>query len=276
MKYSLTLILLFSLFDVSAQLKIMSYNIRYDNAGDSINQWGNRKEKMGVLIKKYNPDIACFQEVLVNQLRDLQLMLSSYSHYGVGRDDGKTKGEFSPIFYNTYKFKKLKGGTFWLSKTPKVVGSIGWDAAITRICTYVKLKEKSTGRIFFVFNAHYDHIGDTARQMSSKLILKKIKTIANKLPVILAGDFNSEPDDKAYLTIGSAKKPKLTDSFNLGEHKKDCTFTGFSVAGNVCKRIDYIFYSQQFNIKDFFIADNNDGANYVSDHLPVVTVMGWK
>ena len=127
MKYFISLAFLFTFYNTSAQFKIMSYNIRYDNAGDSINQWSNRQEKMNALLKKYSPDLACFQEALSNQVNDLQNFLPDFNYYGVGRDDGKTKGEFSPVFYNKIKFEFIDGNTFWLSETPNVPGSRGWD-----------------------------------------------------------------------------------------------------------------------------------------------------
>lgn len=275
MRYSLSLLLALTLNITNAQLKIMSYNIRYDNAGDSINQWSNRKEKMNILLKKYKPDIACFQEALNNQVNDLQNFLPDFNKSGVGRDDGRTKGEYSPVFYNKNKFKRLDANTFWLSKTPNKSGSVGWDAAITRICSYVKLKENSTGKIFFVFNTHFDHLGDTAKQMSSKLILTKIKKITKGAPVILTGDFNSEPGSKAYTEIANSQNPLLSDSFVLSG-SGDCTFTGFEVNGGICKRIDYIFYSHQMVSANFFIGNDNDGMFYISDHLPVITVLNWK
>lgn len=276
MKYFFSLAFFLAFYTATAQFKIMSYNIRYDNAGDSINQWSNRKEKMNALLKKYKPDVACFQEALYNQVNDLQMFLPDFNYCGVGRDDGKKKGEFSPIFYNKAKFAFIEGTTFWLSETPNVPGSKGWDAAITRICTYVKLKEKRSGKIVVIFNTHFDHIGDTARLMSAKLILEKIRVLAKKSPVILAGDFNSEPEGKAYIEIINSKNPKLTDSFVLNDKNSTCTFTGFAKDGGICKRIDYIFYSKHLSTSHFLIADDNDGKYYVSDHLPVMVEVKWK
>lgn len=276
MKYLISFILVLSVVKTQAQFKVMSYNIRYDNAGDSINQWSNRKEKMKALLKKYSSDVACFQEALSNQVNDLQNFLPDFNYCGVGRDDGKKKGEFSPIFYNKAKFAFIEGNTFWLSEKPDSAGSIGWDAAITRICTYVKLKEQSSGKVFFVFNTHFDHIGDTARLMSAKLILKKIKKYARKQAVVLAGDFNCEPGSKAYSVFVNSPYPKLADSFYEDERKNKCTFTGFATEGKICRRIDYIFYSTNFSASNFLIGDDNDGKYYVSDHLPVMVEVSWK
>lgn len=260
-----------------SQLKVMTYNIRYDNAGDSINSWSNRILKMETLLNKHNADIIGFQEVLNNQLNDLEKILSGFGHAGVGRDDGKIKGEFSPIFFRESKFKCLNSGTFWLSPTPNVIGSVGWDAAITRICTYVKLKEKETGKVFFVFNTHFDHIGDSARMMSAKLIIQKINELAKGLPVILTGDFNSEPDASGYKVITNSAKPVLSDTYSDDNSTAShCTFKGFEVNSPICKRIDYIFITHKFEKLNYKIIDDNDGSYYTSDHLAVTVELSWK
>lgn len=260
-----------------SQIKVITYNIRYDNAGDSINRWSNRIGKMDTLLNKYNADVFGFQEVLVNQLNDLEKILPGFEHVGVGRNDGKTKGEYAPIFYKKNKFQCMSNGNFWLSPTPNVTGSVGWDAQLTRICTYVKLKEKETGKVFFVFNTHFDHIGDSARMMSAKLILQIINELAESLPVILMGDFNCEPTDLGYKEIIASSKPIFTDTYSddnsTGSH---CSFTGFEVNSQICKRIDYIFITPQFEKLNFKISNANDGTNYPSDHLAVLTELKWK
>ena len=146
-----TLLLLLTHFTFSQSLRLITYNLRYDNAGDGINQWGNRKEKVAALIKKYNPDILGIQEGLHNMMEDLKVLLPDYNFVGVGRDDGKTKGEYSAIFYKKTLFKVEEDSTFWLSKTPAVVASKDWDAAITRICTWAKFKDIKSGNEFYLF-----------------------------------------------------------------------------------------------------------------------------
>ena len=256
------------------QIKIVTYNIRYNNAADGENSWPLRKGKFDTLLNNLNADIWCFQEVLNSQLIDLKVMLPNYSFAGIGRDDGKEAGEFSPIFYNDSLFELIQLGTFWLSATPNDTGSKGWDAAITRICTWVKLKHKLSGKVFFVFNTHFDHIGVNARENSAKLILTKMNELTNNEPIILAGDFNSEPTDKAYKNIIKNKIIRFKDSFI--KQKFHCTFIGFKVNGGICKRIDFIFINKYFNVKFFEIINQNDGKNYPSDHLPVLTILNMK
>lgn len=185
--------LLFKTFLVSGQappITVMSFNIRYDNPSDGINSWENRKELVTRTLQNYSPDIIGMQEVLEGQLAFLNQNLQGYASLGVGREDGKTEGEYAPVFYNTKRFKSIDRGTFWLSPAPDVIGSVGWDAALTRICTWVKFSETITGLEFYFLNAHFDHVGKTARKESAKLILDFIQKETKGLPVILTGDFN--------------------------------------------------------------------------------------
>lgn len=257
------------------QIKIITYNIRYDAAMDGLNQWGKRTKVVDSLLKKYSPDVLCIQEGLYNQMLDLQTMLPNYFYVGVGRDDGKEKGEFSAVFFKKSMFELVASNTFWLSPTPEIAGSKGWDAAITRICSYGKVKLKNTNKWLFVFNTHFDHIGEMARQESAKLILNKITEIAGNEAVILTGDFNSEPNSVAYNSITNNSNHPFKDSFTKSKNK-DCTFTGFEVKSNVCKRIDFIFYDKNFKLKNYQIISDNNGIYYPSDHLPVEAVLKIK
>ncbi len=277
------ILLLFTVITFSyqsfAQLRVMTYNIRYDNKDDGINQWSNRKQNVIAIVKKYNPDIVGVQEALVNQMAYLDSMLPGFDHTGVGRDDGKTAGEYSAVFYNKEKFTLLDKNTFWLSETPGVAGSIGWDAAITRICSWVKLKNKSDGKIFFVFNTHFDHVGTVARKNSAVLIKKTAFTIADKAPVIIIGDFNSEPESEAYQTMTGDNPFLLYDSYHTAaKNAADtlCTFTGFEVNGKICKRIDYIFCDQNFSVSFYSSQHDNNGVSFPSDHLPVIADVDFK
>ncbi|HTG55005.1 MAG TPA: endonuclease/exonuclease/phosphatase family protein, partial [Niabella sp.] len=139
-------------------LKVGSYNIRYDNHGDRDkgNGWLQRVAAITSIIQWEDIDVLGMQEVLSHQLNDMRTTLQEYSCFGVGRDDGKEKGEFAPIFFRKDKFALLDSGVFWLSETPDQP-SKGWDAALPRICTWVHLKERSTARDFWFFNLHMDH-----------------------------------------------------------------------------------------------------------------------
>lgn len=267
-----------SLSGISQTVAVMSYNIRLDTKADGVNQWGNRIEKVSDLIKKHDPDLLGVQEALHNQMMDLQKNLPDYQFVGVGRDDGKAKGEYSAIFYKKDKFEVLKQNTFWLSETPEIPGSKSWDAAITRVVTFALLKEKSTGKSFIYANTHFDHIGNEARKNSAKaikyILLGFIKgytfdKLEKEMPILVSGDFNSEPTDEPYLNMINGKELVLADA----RPAKDLTgtFCGFEVDKIECRTIDYIFHSSQWKASNYKVIQDHEGNYYPSDHLPVMT-----
>jgi len=275
MRLLLFLILLFSVITLNAQtVNVMSFNIRLDTEADGMNQWGKRIDKVTQLIRQANPDLMGVQEALHNQMMDLKNNLTAYDFVGVGRDDGKEKGEYSAIFYKKDKFEVIEQKTFWLSETPTVPGSKSWDAAITRVVTYAVLKEKSTGKVFAYFNTHFDHIGKEARKNSAKLIKTqiaalKIASLSNKkIPLIVSGDFNSEPTDEPYKTMIDGTVVKLYDARPASDLTG--TFCGFQVDAMKCKTIDYIFHSAHWTSSSYKVIQENDGNYYPSDHLPVM------
>ncbi len=254
--------------------RVLTYNIRLDTTADGVNQWGKRKQRVADLLRKEAPSVFGVQEALYNQMTDLQALMPDYAWYRAGRDDGKTKGEFSAIFYQKKYLVAQDSGTFWLSETPTVPGSKSWDAAITRVCSWVKLGVKDrNSQSFFVFNTHFDHIGEKARLESMKLISQKVKEIAGSTPYVLMGDFNCEPNSSPYAVAQDKTLWNLTDAWAAdptNAKEKPCTFTGFKVEGAECRRIDYIFLSPAFKAKNCRIIAANDGTYYPSDHLPVV------
>ncbi len=181
-------------------IRVMSYNIRFDNPKDGENQWHLRKERLTGLIRYHQPDLLGTQEALPNQVRDLEAALTDYAWYGAGREDGREAGEFLAIFYRKKRFGVLNKGTFWLSPTPEVP-SMGWDANVIRVCSWVKLNDKPHNRTFFHFNTHFDHLGELARIESAKLLLEKIPAIAGNSPAVVTGDFNDPPKSRFYNEI---------------------------------------------------------------------------
>ena len=267
---SMRLVLLTLLFPVclSAQpLKVMTYNIRYDNPGDGINQWSNRKEKVLDLISKYDPSILGVQEALLPQLEDITRALPEYVFVGVGRDDGKKKGEFSALLYKKGKFEVLEENTFWLSKTPEIPGSKDWDAAITRVATWARLRDKDSGDVFLVINTHFDHIGKEARSQSAALLKSKAEQLAGDLPVIITGDFNCTREETPYQVMMETNGLLLKDS---APENPQGTFCNFAVGAMPCRAIDYIFISKHWKTIQYQVIADNDGKNYPSDHLPVM------
>ena len=261
---------LFFLTVLSAQgqpIKVMTYNIRYDTPQDSVNQWPKRAHKVYSLIKKYDPDLIGLQEVLHHQLMDLIQNLPAYTYIGVGRDDGKTKGEYSAILYKKDRFKAVNQNTFWLSETPLIPGSKSWDAAITRVASWGTFKDLKSNKDFLMINTHFDHIGKEARKNSAALLKEKASEIAKDFPLIITGDFNCTREEPPYATIMEPKGIVLTDP---APANPPGTFCSFKVKSITCKGIDYIFHSQSLSSKDYQVLQDNDGKYYPSDHLPVM------
>lgn len=247
----------------------MTYNIRYDNPNDGENWWQKRKGDFLALMQYYQPDIFGVQEALYHQVKTLDSAMIHHEYVGVGRDDGKKKGEYSALFYRSDKFNLLNQGTFWLSRTPDIP-SKDWDAALERICTYAQLETKGDQKIFWVFNTHFDHIGQIAREESAKLIVEKIKNLIEPGdPVILMGDFNLEPHEKAIENIREylqdSHSVTLTDAYG-----PQGTFNSFNKDHELDRRIDYIFVNDQLEVESYRVIDDRYDLKYPSDHLPVV------
>ena len=264
----------FILFTISSSIysqphTIISYNIRYDNNWDVENSWKIRRKKISQILIQYSPSIVGIQEGLLNQVQYIDSSLINYDYVGVGRDDGKEKGEFCAIYFDTTRYVLSKNSTFWLSETPDTI-SVGWDAALERICTYGLFKDRITRKAFWVFNTHFDHIGIIAREKSSELILKKINKINRQsLPVILMGDFNSIPNSPPVKEIIT----ELSDALQISLEKLQGprgTFNGFNEDLPIEQRIDYIFTNKLKVLSYTHINDRLDNNRHISDHLPVM------
>lgn len=254
-----------------AKVDVMSFNIRLDHAGDSLNNWKFRKDNAAQMIAYYAPDIVGMQEVLKNQLDDLKNRLPQYAALGVGRADGKEQGEYCSLFFKTERFDLVKNGDFGLSETPDSIGKKGWDAACERIVTWAILKDKTSGKQLAAFNTHFDHVGEVARRESAKLILDKIKVIAGGLPVIVTGDFNG--------TIDSDPIVILTEGGMLNTHSKAKVVYGpawsFQNFGRIPVEerslIDFIFVSGPVTADKCRVIGDKPDNGYLSDHAPILT-----
>jgi endonuclease/exonuclease/phosphatase family metal-dependent hydrolase len=252
-----------------------TYNLRYDNKGDTGNLWVNRAPIITSLVQFHDFDIFGTQEGLKNQLEDLKTGLPAYSYYGIGRDDGKDKGEHSAIFYKTDKFKVLNKGDFWLSETPDKPGP-GWDAKLNRICSWVQFQENSISkRKFYFFSVHYDHQGVKARIESSKLILAKMKEIAGSDRVIFVGDLNGGRTSEWYQTLASTDW--LRDTYGLSKltYSNSGSFNGFGKQDNNPEVIDHIFTTSGFTIEKWGILTDTYHGKYPSDHFPVLVKLSF-
>ena len=243
-------------YALSAQdLYIGQYNIRNANAKDSAagNGWERRCPVVCDILRVESFDIFGSQEVLHSQMEDLQRALPEYDFVGVGRNDGKTEGEYAPIFYKKDRIKCLQSGTFWLSETPEVVGSVGWDAKYTRICTWGQFKDRETGKKFWMFNLHMDHRGVEARKQSVLLVMERIKSMCGKQPYILLGDFNVDQYNPIY--------PMMMES-GMFVDCHDVAAVRFAPTGSMNyfkpdfktdSRIDHVLVSDDFDVLDYTV-----------------------
>ncbi len=256
----------------SERINVMSFNIRYDNPADGDQNWHHRKENIVNMINFYDLDIIGMQEVLVSQLNYLKDNLQAYQAVGVGREDGKEMGEFSPVLYRKDRFKELKSGTFWLSETPDKV-SKGWDAALERIVSWVVLKDKNTGKEFIFMNTHFDHRGKQARIESAKLLKSKASELAKGLQLILTGDFNLTPESEGIQTIIKPDgENTLVNSSSSATFKygPNWTSTGFNDRPfDQRKVIDYVFLKQIKKVNRYAVITEKLNDLQLSDHCPV-------
>ncbi len=280
-------LLLLIISTASSAQKAMTYNIRYANPTDGDDVWETRRDGLAALIASSTPDVLGLQEVLVSQLEFLKIRLKGYTVIGVGRDDGASQGEFSPLFISNKRFSVLHQGWFWLSEIPELPGK-GWDATCNRICTWAVIKEKNTKRSMLVLNTHLDHEGNIARKNSIDQLLMFINNQTNQLlneskaeeivsiPVILMGDFNLTPDDALYTQLKNSQlivRDGLTDAYLTTASPAtgpSNTFNGFKIDAEPDKRIDYV-WSSGLEVKSYRTLDERlPNGRWPSDHLPVV------
>ena len=254
-------------------LYVGSYNIRYQNNDDKKN--GNGWEKRcPVVCDQLNfehPDIFGTQEVLESQLRDMLQRLDDYDYIGVGRDDGKKKGEYAAIFYDKQKLRLMDNGHFWLSPTPDKP-SLGWDAACIRICTWGQFEDVTTGLRFYFYNLHMDHVGVVARREAAKLVMERISQRADA-PVVLTGDFNVDQNDEIYSIF--TQSGRLLDSYTAARLRfaENGTFNAYHQERKTTSRIDHVFVSPQFTVERYGVLTNTywaDKQRLPSDHYPVL------
>jgi endonuclease/exonuclease/phosphatase family metal-dependent hydrolase len=255
-------------------VRVMSFNIRYDNPRDSLNAWPNRKEMAVEAIISNGIDIVGMQEVLLHQHEFLEEKLTEYDNYAIGRNDGKTGGEMGSIFYLRNRFELIDKSTFWLSENPDSIGSIGWDAVLPRIVSWVKLKEMESEQVFYFFNTHFSHVSNEARLNSAKLLVSQVVNIAGSSPVIITGDFNCTYNSEPYAVITSTQNglPTLYDTHYISQTDHTGGLNSINGFGRSEKDaiIDYIFCNSSFDVLTHSILTINKDGIYISDHYPVV------
>lgn len=255
-----------------ADIKALCFNVRYDNPSDGEFVWKNRRSAVVKMIKELKPSVMGFQEVLDNQLEYLKKELSGYSYIGVGREDGKTKGEYAPIFYDKGALTLIQSGHFWLSPTFDKP-SKGWDAACERIATWALLECKQSKKRFVCINTHFDHVGEKARLESGKMLLNNINALSDQIPAIIMGDFNTTVDDVSLSPITS-KFANVRDAQAVFGDQVAYTYIGFGADQSERALIDHIFVNH-FRVADYRVVVENFGVKQLSDHLPVVCELNF-
>lgn len=260
-------------------LKVMTFNVRCVVESDGANQWKFRKDYAADLVKFYAPDLWGAQEATWQQMLDLQERLPQYSYIGVGRDDGKNGGEFSPIFYLRSRFDLLNDGHFWLAEKDKMntPGAKGWDADYPRVATWGIFRDKMTGRKFFYLNTHLDHAGPEARRRGAQLIIEQTRLLAGNLPVIVTGDFNAVPEDEPIrILTGKSNTGAFVHTRDIAAlpYGPDWTFHDFGrIPAENRQWLDYIFVRGNWTVVLNASLTDNKGNLYPSDHCPVLAEM---
>jgi endonuclease/exonuclease/phosphatase family metal-dependent hydrolase len=259
-------------------VELITYNIRLNTSSDGEHAWPNRKEDVAALLRFHRAEIFCVQEALPDQVDDLAARFPDFAYEGVGRDDGQREGEFSAVFFDRGRFARIDGGTFWLSETPEVC-SFGWDAACRRVCSWVLLEDRAggAGSRFYVFNTHFDHVGEVARKESARLILDRVREItvggaSEGLPVVLCGDLNLPPGSEPIRMIGEV----LNDAYKVSEfppYGSVATYHGFTYDDPPRERIDYVFVSDRVRVLRYGVLTDSRNRTFFSDHLPVLVTL---
>lgn len=269
-------------------LTVMTFNIRADfdfgAATNKPNAWisttgQHRRDLAASVIQDAGPDVLGVQEAFVNQVNDLSSALPGYGFYGVGRNDGAALGEYSGIFYRSDRFTRTGEGTFWLSNTPAVVGSVFPGASTARIASWVELNDRLTGQPLFVLNTHWDHVSQAAREHSAGLIRERLDALPVGLPVIVMGDLNVNEDNAAFTALADAAADghALRDSYREVfpvRGIREGTFNGFTGA-SFGARIDHIFHSDALVAQSAAIVRTDFAGRFPSDHYPVTATLGY-
>ena len=270
--------------DGALELRLLSFNVRYENAGDRDSKaWPQRVVGAVKMIRREQPDVFGVQEALHGQVADVWASLPEYEFSGVGRDDGRRAGEYSGIFYQRDRFQpdQTDGGTFWLSDTPEQAGSKSWGNEIPRVAAWLRLIDRATGRGFYVFNTHWDHRNQPSRERAALLIARRIDGRKHPgEPVALIGDFNAMESNPGliYLTgrrvalAGSEQTwaGGLLDTYQmLHPTEKNRRTLHFWNGRRDGLKVDHILVSQGAEVEAAEIISQDQPE--ISDHFPVIS-----
>lgn len=249
-------------------INVATYNLRLNEPSDGPNAWPHRKEMVKALIRHHEFDIVATQEGLIDQIRELDAM-PGWARVGVGRDDGQQGGEHSAIYFRSARFELRRHGDFWLSATPDKP-SISWDSrCCNRLATWAELRDKSSGREFLVFSAHFDHEGVVSRRESALLMLRQVRALAGDKPVVCMGDYNATPESEPIrIMLGG-----LRDAYVLSEtppYGPLGSFNDFKFDSPADRRIDYVFLTPGIRVLKYAVLTDSQRGRFTSDHFPVL------
>lgn len=265
----------------AADVRVMSFNIRYGTANDGENHWDRRKQFLVETIRAFDPDLLGTQETLAFQRDYLAEHLPEYDHLGAGRNDGRESGEMMALYYKKDRFERLEGGHFWLSETPDQVGSKSWDSSLPRMATWVKLRDRrnpSALPLLFL-NTHFDHLGPKARLESARLLRRQIAILGKGCSIIITGDFNAGEGSEPYRALfASADEPgpTLVDTYRAVHPKPgpdEGTFSAFRAGSTAGPRIDWIAVSRDWQVAQAGIDRTARDGRTPSDHFPATAVL---
>jgi endonuclease/exonuclease/phosphatase family metal-dependent hydrolase len=253
----------------------MTFNIRYGTAPDSNNVWQLRRPLTFKAIRDFDPTVLGVQEALRFQLDEIEAALGNYAEVGVGRDDGMQRGEYSAILYDRRRLDLLDQGTFWLSDTPQTPGSMTWGNHYPRVVTWARFRDRSAGNTFYLFNTHWDHESQPARERSAALLLERIRgRAAPNDPVLVTGDFNSGEDNPAFQALLGDQTLDLHDTFRAVQPNANGTGTFHAFTGNrTGPKIDAILASPHWQSLEASIILLSENGRYPSDHFPVTATL---
>jgi endonuclease/exonuclease/phosphatase family metal-dependent hydrolase len=265
--------------DVSAgqeaePVRVMTFNVRFGMADDGEDSWPHRRDLVARVIRDYDPAVLGVQEALRFQLDEIEGALPHLGEIGVGRDDGDEEGEYAAILFDRRRLHVLAQGTFWLSDTPEVPGSATWGNRVTRLATWARFRDRDTGRTFYVFNTHWDHESQQARERSAALLLERIRARdVGADPVVLTGDFNAGEDNPAFRALLAAPGG-LHDTFRALHPDEGGvgTFNGFH-GDRDGPKIDAVLASPAWRTLSAGIDRTSEGGRYPSDHFPVTATL---
>jgi endonuclease/exonuclease/phosphatase family metal-dependent hydrolase len=253
-------------------LTLGTFNVRWADPNDGEHRWGLRKDRLMALLREWGPDVLGLQEPLLPQLDAIRQALPEYESVAVGRNDGMEAGEFCPVFYRAARFERLEEGAFWFSETPDTPGSMGWGSRHPRLCTWVQLKERESSQAFFVYNLHWDHESQEAREHSALILLDRIRKRSAAAPVIVLGDFNAEADNPAVARLSGPLSPVPLSVLTPEQRRQSGTFHGFT--GETAETpIDHIFVSPEWKVVEAKVLRGDGKRPFLSDHFPLASTL---